>query len=733
MRSVCRSARRHLPPPPPKIAAFVVATSLALLFRQDQALQCRGNMFASKGALRRASAAAAVVRRATAAAQPVRLLVNGRGASSLSMAWGEDGAAPRRGGRPVDRGFSSGGVAADSRGGGRSGRGSGGYDRDFGGRESTGRGGSSGSWSEGRGAGEAQRRGGQSSYGDRESARGRGGRASGRRGGSFGGRQSDFGGRDDGPSRAWTPASGGDGGAKEMAWGAGRGRGGGGAQRYADDDDEMFAGEEDEGEGGEGWGASRSSPASDWMRGELADYQAELSPNDNVNVDMNFDMVYGIAPVLNVLRNNRREKLGLYCQDGLAPGNKKDRVAANQIYDLARETDVPMTTTDKGYLNTLCGNRPHQGFILKARPLQFEPILFLPRFEDPATAIAADKEQEGAGAEVEESATATAVASPKKQPPAPLAAASTGQVWLALDEVTDPQNFGALLRSAHFFGASGVVTCAKNSASLTATVSKSSAGAVEVMRVHSTANMMRFLKRSRENGWRVVGTSVSERSGPLHELPAGPGAPPTIVVLGNEGYGVRTNVLRECEFLVEVAGDGGGAVAEGATASTVDSLNVSVTGGVVLFHLLAGAKHAAAYVKAGSEPRAVDADPAAVASLKGPNGPRTPPWRRRAMQRPCQLLTDAARMEAKNVEAADEVGERVRRVEGEVELPPGSPIPVVLFHLLAGAKDAAAFVRAGSEPHMVIADTAAAPLSELFRFSAGEGVCVFGVAKAIVY
>lgn len=75
-----------------------------------------------------------------------------------------------------------------------------------------------------------------------------------------------------------------------------------------------------------------------------ADYQAELSPNtrnNNVDEDTNFDMVYGIAPVLNVLRNNRREKLGLYCQDGLAPANKKDRAAANQIYDLARETDVP--------------------------------------------------------------------------------------------------------------------------------------------------------------------------------------------------------------------------------------------------------------------------------------------------------------------------------------------------------------------------------------------------------
>lgn len=75
-----------------------------------------------------------------------------------------------------------------------------------------------------------------------------------------------------------------------------------------------------------------------------ADYQAELSPGSSSSStveDTNFDMVYGIAPVLNALRNNRREKLELYCQDGLAPANKKDRAAANQIYDIARETDVP--------------------------------------------------------------------------------------------------------------------------------------------------------------------------------------------------------------------------------------------------------------------------------------------------------------------------------------------------------------------------------------------------------
>ncbi|CAB1100778.1 unnamed protein product [Ectocarpus sp. CCAP 1310/34] len=614
----------------PKIAAaaavgVAVATSLALLVQPGQAFHT--NMLAS-GALRRASASAVRRAPAAAAALPRRLATN-RCGPGFSMAWEDDDRVRRRG-RQVDRGFSSGGVVDKSLNDGDS------TDSYGGGGGSGGRVG--GGWADadgGDGGGSGSSR--QQKLSD---GRGRGGGDNYRNGGGSRGEGAvqgvgvaatigiSVGGRAEAvvtPAGTTTEVGAGGGGGRDAVGAAPRTAGGKAAAA-------LTMGERGHSGGGEtmqvvaiartigrlerGLLPLEAVEVMRWRGGGLggvggvahsdttkANYQAELSPTHNVDEDTNFDMVYGIAPVLNVLRNNRREKLGLYCQDGLAPANKKDRAAANRIYDIARETDVPMTTTDKGYLNTLCGNRPHQGFILKARPLKFEPILFLPRVKDveadpsvEATATAADAEtspehdDDDDGQEEDRNA----AAAPKK-PPAPLAAAATGQVWLALDEVTDPQNFGALLRSAHFFGASGVVACAKNSAALTATVSKSSAGAVEVMRVHSTANMMRFLKRSRENGWRVVGTSVSERSGPLHELPAGPGAPPTIVVLGNEGYGVRTNVLRECDFLVEVAGDGGGALAEGATPSTVDSLNVSVTGGVVLFHLLAGAKHAAAY------------------------------------------------------------------------------------------------------------------------------------------
>ncbi len=78
---------------------------------------------------------------------------------------------------------------------------------------------------------------------------------------------------------------------------------------------------------------------------------------------------------------------------------------------------------------------------------------------------------------------------------------------LALDEVWDPQNFGALLRTAHFFAVRQIVCCAKNSAPLSPVVSKASAGAMELLAgrqlLQSTNNMMKFLEHSKLNGWQV--------------------------------------------------------------------------------------------------------------------------------------------------------------------------------------------------------------------------------------
>ncbi|KAL2475605.1 tRNA/rRNA methyltransferase (SpoU) family protein [Abeliophyllum distichum] len=105
---------------------------------------------------------------------------------------------------------------------------------------------------------------------------------------------------------------------------------------------------------------------------------------------------------------------------------------------------------------------------------------------------------------------------------------------VALDEVTDPQNLGAIIQPAYFYGASSVVLCAKDLAPLSGVASKANAGSLELMELRSCENMTQFLTFSAENGWRVLGSSVSARAIPLNEVV--PGAP-KILVLGSEGTG----------------------------------------------------------------------------------------------------------------------------------------------------------------------------------------------------
>jgi len=155
---------------------------------------------------------------------------------------------------------------------------------------------------------------------------------------------------------------------------------------------------------------------------------------------------------------NKRNITELIVQEGMELSNKKDDKGAAEIFQLAQAAGIPTRSFPKHDLNMMTDNRPHQGFVLRALPLEFTKIKNL----EPST---------------------------------------TFQCILCLDEVWDPMNFGALLRTAHFLKCDGVVVCAKNSAPLSPTVSKASAGALELMQVFATDNLMRFLDKSVENGW----------------------------------------------------------------------------------------------------------------------------------------------------------------------------------------------------------------------------------------
>mmetsp|Transcript_89405 Transcript_89405/g.144804 ORF Transcript_89405/g.144804 Transcript_89405/m.144804 type:complete len:158 (+) Transcript_89405:332-805(+) len=152
----------------------------------------------------------------------------------------------------------------------------------------------------------------------------------------------------------------------------------------------------------------------------------------------------------------------------------------------------------------------------------------------------------------------------------------------------DPQNLGALLRSAYFLGSEGVVVCSKNSANLSPTVSKASAGALELREVYSAKNLMQFLEFSKELGWQVVGSALNTNSVSAGSLKLDK---PTLLVMGNEGRGLRTNVLRLCDILVQIDGgtrvsDLGHMMGDSEGEDVLDSLNVSVAGGILLHQLL---------------------------------------------------------------------------------------------------------------------------------------------------
>lgn len=149
------------------------------------------------------------------------------------------------------------------------------------------------------------------------------------------------------------------------------------------------------------------------------------------------------------------------------------------------------------------------------------------------------------------------------------------------DKLTVQQNLGAMVRSAMFLGAAGILAASKNCAPLSPTASKASAGCLEAFQVHDCDNLPRTLAQAADDGWCVVGANATNEAVECSALKVDR---PTLLVLGSEGSGLRTNVKRACESFVKVSS------AEGLDGSAVDSLNVSVATGVLLHTMLTSAR-----------------------------------------------------------------------------------------------------------------------------------------------
>ncbi len=214
----------------------------------------------------------------------------------------------------------------------------------------------------------------------------------------------------------------------------------------------------------------------------------------------------------------------------VAKGEREGSI--RQIIAMAREKKIVITEVEHGVLESMSSTKSHQGIIAFVAVKEYVEV-------DDILKIAEDK----------------------GQPP----------FIIILDEIADPHNFGAILRTANAVGAHGVIIPKRRAIGLTSAVSKSSAGAIEyvpVSRVTNISQTIEYLKK--KNVW-IVGTdSTGEKAFYESDLKG-----PIALVVGSEGEGMGKLIREKCDFVVNIPMQG-----------EISSLNASVAAAIVMYEIL---------------------------------------------------------------------------------------------------------------------------------------------------
>ncbi|MBC7933700.1 MAG: 23S rRNA (guanosine(2251)-2'-O)-methyltransferase RlmB [Rubrivivax sp.] len=236
--------------------------------------------------------------------------------------------------------------------------------------------------------------------------------------------------------------------------------------------------------------------------------------------------VFGVQPVLEALRARVRPIERITVAEGAHEARLRE------IFELARAANVPVRRAPRTELQRLVAGANHQGVvatIAAARYADADELL-----DSLAARVGTDEQ--------------------------PLA--------VVLDGVEDPRNLGAIIRTIECAGAHGVFVPERRAAGLTETAAKAAAGALEYVKVARAVNVVRLLEELKGRGVWTVGTAA-DATVAYNEWDW---TQPCALVLGGEGEGLRRLVRERCDVLVSVPLRG-----------RIESLNVSVTAGVVLY------------------------------------------------------------------------------------------------------------------------------------------------------
>lgn len=241
---------------------------------------------------------------------------------------------------------------------------------------------------------------------------------------------------------------------------------------------------------------------------------------------MSGELLYGIHSVESALNHDPQNILELYFE------SDSHNARIKELSDRARDLGLKPHARPRDALDRMAGGARHQGAVARYRAPP-------PRAEGELTEL--------------------------------IEKAGQNALLLVLDGITDPHNLGACLRSAEAAGVTAVVVPKDKAAGITPTVRRASSGAADRVAFFAVTNLARMLKAIKQQGVWLVGLA-GESKQDLYSIDL---KGPIAIVLGSEGEGMRRLTTESCDFLARIPMRG-----------DVESLNVSVAAGVVLFEAL---------------------------------------------------------------------------------------------------------------------------------------------------
>lgn len=199
-----------------------------------------------------------------------------------------------------------------------------------------------------------------------------------------------------------------------------------------------------------------------------------------------------------------------------------------KILEIAKQRNIKVLFQDKDVLNSIAGDVNHQGIVALASEKEYDDFLKI---------LSSAKEDK------------------------------MNSIILLLDQVQDPQNFGNIIRTAEAFGVRSIIIPKRRSSGLTATVARSSSGALEYMSICRVNNMSQAMEMIKKEGFWIIGADA-QASKSIYEFDF---LQPVAIIIGGENTGLRPLIKENCDFLVKIPSIG-----------KINSLNVASAAAIII-------------------------------------------------------------------------------------------------------------------------------------------------------